>query len=173
MKDTGASGLGVSRNFGLNSQLHSMPIEEKNVSKTPARKASITEVYSPKELVKILFRQNSGGIQGYELPKEQLNPEAHKFLKSKAPGPIAGEALFRAKLPGAGHYKIPFEKSWDLQFESRLGRPDFTKAKRTMESDEIERRNKKKETSTPAPSHYEYDPTKFLPKSRNDTLLGL
>jgi hypothetical protein len=128
---------------------------------------------SPKELVKVLFRHSSGGIEGYELPKELINPESHRFLKSKAPGPIAGEANFRAKYPGAGQYKIPFEKTWDLQFEARLQRADFTKAKRTMESEAIEIKNKKKETSTPAPSHYQYDPTKFLPKSRNDTLLGL
>ena len=67
------------------------------------KKPSITDTLSPTEMIRATMK-TSFGIEGYEVPANEQLKRAGSFMffKSKAPGPIQGEAEFRKQFPGAG-----------------------------------------------------------------------
>ena len=128
-------------------------------------KPSIIESLSPAEMVKVSAK-TSFGIQGYEIKTaDQLKKaESYSMFKSKAPGPIAGEADYRKQFPGSGQYNSPFDKPWDQQLFAKHQHADFGKAPRQTPTDLIEKLTSKKETSTPSAVHYKFDKIKLLPR---------
>ena len=102
----------------LNTRNNAMTVlmtEPTNIFET--KKRSIIDSMSPAELVKFsMVSKEGGGIEGYRLPEQHKRAESYSVFKSKEPGPIQKEAVYRMQFPGAGHYNT-FESSWDVQMK--------------------------------------------------------
>ena len=143
--------------------------QSRNLSPTKGMTASNSLAkLSPREVVAIELKKSADcfGIDGYAIPKvgSPVKAKAMPVGKSKAPGVIEREARYRRNFPGAGQYTLQEQLPWDEQFSKVQSKPNFNKAKRRTEADNIYEAAKKPEKSTPGPSAYTYEKIKFLPR---------
>ena len=82
---------------------------------------------------------------------------------------IEEEAKKRSQQPSPVTYKVAGQNSWDRKDSRNASVTILPRDKRVTEAQAIENKNKKPETSTPAPHHYSPNKQVILPKLNINT----